>query len=144
MYEHNFLAEHKILPGNLDIRKIFSCRTHLNFVNYIKSCSCRTPPKLPGAKHRENTCLVYYDGPERLTLRTYLLCYAHIFLCYACILFVLRTLNICYANIFFCATHLIYFYIPVWTLSQTLAKFCVLFTLPITCHMEWFSFQTLF
>ena len=69
--KQNFLAEHiKILPGNLEIRKIglklhkFSCRTllyvlnRLKFVNYIKKSSCRTPPKLPGVKHRENTCLV--------------------------------------------------------------------------------------
>ena len=25
----------------------------------MKNSSCRTPPKLAGAKHRENTCLVY-------------------------------------------------------------------------------------
>ena len=25
----------------------------------MKNSSCRTPPKLPGAKHSENTCFVY-------------------------------------------------------------------------------------
>ena len=69
--KENFLVEHiKILPGILEIRKIglkchtFSCRTHLyllnklKFVNYMKNSPYRTPQKLPGAKHRENTCLV--------------------------------------------------------------------------------------
>ena len=43
-----------------------SCRTHLyllnrlKYVDYMKNSSCRTPPKLPGAKYREeNTYLVY-------------------------------------------------------------------------------------
>ena len=71
--KQNFLAEEhiKILRGSLEIRKIspkfrkFSCRTQLyllnrlRFVNYMRSFSCRTPPKLPGAKHCENTYLVY-------------------------------------------------------------------------------------
>ena len=60
----------QILPGNIEIRKIglkfhkFSWRTHLyllnrlTFVNYMKSSSCRIPQILPGANHRENTCLV--------------------------------------------------------------------------------------
>ena len=69
--KQNFLGEHiKILPGTLEIKKMglkfhkFSCRTHLyllnrlRFVNYMKYSSYRTPPKLPGAKHREKTCLV--------------------------------------------------------------------------------------
>ena len=43
----------------------FSCKTHfyvlnrLKFVNYKKNSFCRTPPKLPGVKHRENTCFIY-------------------------------------------------------------------------------------
>ena len=59
---HNF-ARKQMRKISLKFHK-FSCRTHLyllnrlKFVNYMKSCSCRTPPKLPGAKHRENTCLV--------------------------------------------------------------------------------------
>ena len=61
--KQNFVAEH-ILPGHLKIRKIsqnftehiFICQTDWNFVNYMKNSSCRIPPKLPGAKHRENTC----------------------------------------------------------------------------------------
>ena len=71
----NFVAEHiKILSGSLEIRKIglkfqkFSWRTHfyllnrLKFVSYVKSFFFRTPPKLQGAKHRENTCFVYAAG----------------------------------------------------------------------------------
>ena len=46
----------------------FFCRTHLyvlnrlkvvNIIMYMKNSSCRTPPKLPGAKHHENVCFVY-------------------------------------------------------------------------------------
>ena len=46
-------------------QKTWKSRTYLyrlnrlKFVNYMKNSSCRTPPKLPGAKHRENTCFVY-------------------------------------------------------------------------------------
>ena len=70
--KQNFLAKHiKILLGSLEIREIgqkflkFSCRTEfyvlniLKFVNYRKDSSCRTPPKLPGAKHRDVSYLFH-------------------------------------------------------------------------------------
>ena len=45
------------------ISQIFLQNTSLSvkqtkFVNYMKNSSCRTPSKLPGTKHRENTCLI--------------------------------------------------------------------------------------
>ena len=58
-----YVARWLLLQETLNIGKI-SCRIHLyllnrlRFVNCMKNSSCRTPPKLPGAKYRENTYLV--------------------------------------------------------------------------------------